>query len=171
MADNLADKRVEEFLREVPDASREEISQFRELVEKYFLGQLTPDEFKARRLHMGTYGIRGVKDIHMMRIKIPQGILSAEQMECLADLAEKYSKGIGHITTRQDMQLYWIPTQEAAYAMARCAAVGLTTREACGNSVRNVTACPMAGVSSLEAFDVTRHAEAVTLHFLRNPAS
>src|SRR3989338_6337923 len=107
----------------------------------------------------------------MMRIKIPAGILMAEQLECLADLAERYSKGIGHITTRQDMQLYWIPTREAPAAMAQAAAVGLTTREACSNSVRNVTACPYAGVSPSELFDVTEHAVAVTKHFLRNPVS
>ena len=140
MAETLADKRVEEFLREVPQASREEITDFRQLVERYFTGQMSPDEFKARRLHMGTYGIRGEKDVHMMRIKIPQGAVTAEQLECLADLAERYSKSIGHLTTRQDMQLYWIPTKEAPYAMAAASAVGLTTREACGNSVRNVTA-------------------------------
>jgi sulfite reductase beta subunit-like hemoprotein len=171
MADTLADKRLQEFLQAAPQASRQEISEFRQLVEKYFLGELTPDEFKARRLHLGTYGIRGTKDIHMMRIKIPAGILTPEQLEALADLAERYSKGIGHITTRQDMQLYWIPTREAPAAMAIAAAAGLTTREACGNSVRNVTACPYAGVSPSELFDVTKHAEAVTAHFLRNPAS
>jgi len=171
MADTLADKRVDEFLRELPKANREEIAQFRELVEQYFTGQLTPDEFKAKRLHMGTYGIRNTKDVHMMRIKIPQGKLNAEQLECLADLAERYSKSIGHITTRQDMQLYWIPTKEAPYAMAKAASVGLTTREACSNSIRNVTACPFAGVSPTELFDVTQHGEALTRHFLRNPAS
>ena len=171
MADTLLGKRLEEFLQAAPQASGEEIAAFRTLVEQYFLGQLSPDEFKARRLHMGTYGIRGTKDIHMMRIKIPEGRISAEQLECLADLAENYSKGIGHITTRQDMQLYWIPTKEVPAVMARCAAVGLTTREACGNSVRNVTACPLAGVSPTELFDVTAHAEAVTQHFLRNAAS
>ena len=171
MADNLADRRVEEFLRECPQASREEIAEFRRVVEQYFLGEITPDEFKTKRLHMGAYGIRGTKDIHMLRIKIPEGVLNATQLECLADLAERYSKGIGHITTRQDMQLYWIPTREAPVAMAQAAAVGLTTREACGNSVRNVTACPYAGISPTELFDVTPHAEAVTRHFLRNPAS
>ena len=171
MAENLIEKRMEEFLREAPEASRQEIEEFRQLVEKYFLGEIPPDQFKARRLHMGTYGIRETKDIHMMRIKIPQGRLNAEQLEALADLAQSYSKEIGHITTRQDMQLYWIPTQEAPLAMAKTAAVGLTTREACGNSIRNVTACPLAGVSPLELFDVTQHAEAVTRHFLRNPAS
>jgi len=171
MADNLVDRRVEEFLREVPEASREEIIEFRRLVEGYFTGEVSPDEFKAQRLQMGTYGIRNTKDIHMMRIKIPEGRLTADQLECLAELAERYSKGIGHITTRQDMQIYWIPTKEAPSAMAQAAAVGLTTREACGNSVRNVTACPFAGVSPTETFDVTEHAEAVTRHFLRNPVS
>ena len=171
MADTLADKRLEEFLREAPQANREEIVQFQRLVERYFLGELSPAEFKAHRLQMGTYGIRNVDGVHMMRIKVPAGRLTAEQLECLADLAQAYSKGVGHITTRQDMQLYWIPTKEAPTAMARAAAVGLTTREACGNSVRNVTACPLAGVSPTELFDVTKHAEAVTRHFLRNPIS
>src|SRR3989338_8714303 len=171
MADTLADKRVEEFLRELPDANREEIAAFRTIVEQYFTGDITPDEFKARRLHMGTYGIRGTKDIHMMRIKVPAGKLNAEQLEVLANIAEEYSKSIGHITTRQDVQLYWIPTRETPAVQARAAKVGLTTREACGNSVRNVTACHLAGVSPVEVFDVTKHAEAVTQHFLRNPAS
>ncbi len=171
MADNLAQKRLEEFLREAPQASREEIAEFRQLVERYFTGSLTPDEFKARRLHMGTYGIRNTKDIHMMRIKIPAGKVTPEQLECLADVADEYSKGIGHLTTRQDMQLYWIPTKDVPGVMAKTAAAGLTTREACGNSVRNVTACPFAGISPTEVFDVTKHAEAVTKHFLRNPAS
>jgi len=171
MADTLIDQRLQEFLRETPQATREEIAEFRQLVEQYFLGTMTPDQFKARRLHMGTYGIRNTKDIHMMRIKIPAGLLNASQLECLADLAERYSKGIGHFTTRQDMQLYWIPTKETAYCMAQAATVGLTTREACGNSVRNVTACPFAGISPTEVFDVTPHAEAVMRHFLRNPAS
>lgn len=171
MTDNLLEKRVEEFLKEVPNANREEIEEFRKLVEGYFTGEIPVDQFKARRLHMGTYGIRATENIHMMRIKIPGGRLNAEQLECLADIAEEFSKGIGHITTRQAMQLYWIPTKEAPYAMAKAASVGLTTREACGNSVRSVTACPYAGVSSTEVFDVTPHADAVTRHFLRNPVS
>lgn len=171
MADTLADKRLAEFLQAAPQASREEIAAFQKLVEQYFLGQLSPDEFKAKRLHMGTYGIRGTQNVHMMRVKIPQGLLTPEQLECLADVAELHSKGIAHITTRQDVQLYWIPTQDAPAAMARMAAVGLTTREACGNSVRNVTACPLAGISPTEVFDVTKHGQAVTAHFLRHSAS
>ena len=171
MADTLADKRLQEFLEDAPQASREEITQFKTLVEQYFTGKISPDEFKAKRLHMGTYGIRNTKDIHMMRIKIPAGIMTAEQAEAIADVAEEFSKSIAHVTTRQDVQLYWIPTRGVPSVMAKLAAVGLTTREACGNSVRNVTACPYAGVSPTELFDVTKHAEAITTHFLRNAAS
>ncbi len=171
MAENLAERRLEEFLREAPQASREEIEEFKRLVEQYFLGEITPDEFKARRLQMGTYGIRNTKDIHMMRIKIPAGKFTPDQLEVLADIADEFSKGIGHWTTRQDMQIYWIPTKDVPGVLAKAAAAGLTTREACGNSVRNVTACPFAGVSPTELFDVTPHAEAVTRHFLRNPVS
>ncbi len=83
MAETLADKRLEEFLRNAPQASREEILEFRQLVEQYFLGDITPDEFKAGRLMLGTYGIRGVKDIQMMRMKIPEGELTADRLECL----------------------------------------------------------------------------------------
>lgn len=171
MADTLADKRLQEFLEDAPQASREEIAHFKTLVEQYFTGEIAPDEFKARRLHMGTYGIRNTKDIHMMRIKVPAGILTADQLEATADIAEEHSKSIAHITTRQDIQLYWIPTKGVPAVMAKYASVGLTTREACGNSVRNVTACPYAGVSPTELFDVTKHAEAITVHFLRNAAS
>ena len=107
MADTLAEKRLEEFLRASPQASKEEIIEFQKLVEDYFTGKMSPDDFKARRLHMGTYGIRNTKDIHMMRIKIPAGKVTPEQLEVIADGADAYSKGIGHWTTRQDMQLYW----------------------------------------------------------------
>ena len=171
MADTLFEQRLEEFLRASPQAGREEIQEFSQLVERYFTGEISPDEFKARRLHMGTYGIRNTKDVHMMRVKIPQGTLSAEQLEALAEIAERYSKGIGHFTTRQDIQLYWLPTRAVPSVMASLAAAGLTTREACGNSVRNVTACHLAGISPIELFDVTPHAAAVTRHFLRNAAS
>lgn len=169
--ENLAEKRLEEFLKASPKASQDEIREFKELVEGYFTGEIPADQFKARRLHMGTYGVRATEGVHMMRVKLHQGRLTADQLDCLAGLADDYSKGIGHITTRQAMQLYWMPTKEVPNVMARLASVGLTTREACGNSVRAVTADPYAGVSQTEVFDVTAHAQAVVDHFLRNPAS
>jgi sulfite reductase beta subunit-like hemoprotein len=169
--ETLADKRVEDFLKECPEASEQEIREFKELVEKYFTGQITPEEFKARRLQMGTYGIRNTHDVHMIRVKIPQGRLTADQLEVFADIAEEFSQERGHVTTRQAIQLYWIPTPATPYVQARLAAVGLTTREACGNSVRAVTCSPYAGVDPEELFDVTPHAYAVMRHFLRNPVS
>ncbi len=101
----------------------------------------------------------------MLRIKIPFGAMDAIQMEVLADLAEEYSDGIAHVTTRQDIQLHFIHIDDTPDIMRRLAAVGITTREACGNSVRNVTACPLAGVCRDEPFDVSPYAHALT-HFL-----
>ncbi|MBN8729396.1 MAG: nitrite/sulfite reductase [Acidobacteria bacterium] len=101
----------------------------------------------------------------MQRIKIPYGGLNAEQMEVLAELAEEYSDGIAHVTTRQDFQLHFIHIEDTPTIMRRLAAVGITTREACGNTVRNVTGCPIAGVCRTESFDVTPYAHALT-HFL-----
>ncbi len=101
----------------------------------------------------------------MQRIKIPYGGVNAEQLEAMADLAEEYSDGIVHITTRQDFQLHFIHIEDTPALMRRLAAVGITTREACGNSVRNICGCPFAGVCPDEAFDVTPYAHALT-HFL-----
>ncbi len=96
----------------------------------------------------------------MMRIKIPFGGVTPDQMEVLADLCEEYADGVLHITTRQDFQLHFVHIDDTPDLMRRLAAVGITTREACGNSVRNVTACPLAGVCRNEVFDVTPYARA-----------
>src|SRR5215470_1557159 len=105
----------------------------------------------------------------MQRIKIPAGGLNAEQLETLADLAEEYSDGIAHVTTRQDFQLHYIHIEDTPSVMRRLAAANITTREACGNSVRNVTACPYAGVCTDEAFDVTPYARALAKFLLGHP--
>ena len=105
----------------------------------------------------------------MQRIKIPFGGLNAEQIEVLAELAEEYSDGIAHVTTRQDIQLHFIHIDDTPTLMRRLAAVGITTREACGNSVRNVTACPLAGVCREQAFDVTPYAKATAYFLLGHP--
>src|SRR5689334_5320171 len=96
----------------------------------------------------------------MQRIKIPFGKLSADQLDVLADTAEEYSDGILHVTTRQDIQLHFVHIDDTPDLMRRLAAVGITTREACGNSVRNITACPYAGVCNDESFDVAPYAHA-----------
>src|SRR5579863_5487106 len=105
----------------------------------------------------------------MQRIKIPGGGLNADQLETIAELAEEYSDGIAHVTTRQDFQLHYIQIDDTPSLMRRLAAAGITTREACGNSVRNVTACPYAGVCSDEAFDVTPYARALSKFLLGHP--
>ncbi|HEY4052108.1 MAG TPA: nitrite/sulfite reductase [Terriglobales bacterium] len=105
----------------------------------------------------------------MQRIKIPAGGLNAHQLEVMAELAEEYSDGIAHITTRQDFQLHYVHIDDTGALMRRLAAANITTREACGNSVRNVTACPYAGVCRDEAFDVTPYARALAKFLLGHP--
>ena len=105
----------------------------------------------------------------MQRIKIPFGALNPEQMRVLADLAEEYSDGICHVTTRQDIQLHFVHIEDVPSIFRRLAAVGITTREACGNSVRNVTACPLAGVCHTEVYDVSPYAKAVAFYLLGHP--
>jgi len=105
----------------------------------------------------------------MQRIKIPYGKLTADQLDTLSDLAEEYSDQILHITTRQDIQLHFIHIEDTPDLMRRLAAAGITTREACGNTVRNVTACPYAGVCSTESFDVIPYADALAFFLLGHP--
>ena len=105
----------------------------------------------------------------MQRIKIPAGGLNAAQLETLAELAEEYSDGIAHITTRQDVQLHYVHIDDTPTLMRRLAAARITTREACGNVVRNVTACPFAGVCQDEVFDVTPYARALSRFLLGHP--
>jgi sulfite reductase (ferredoxin) len=105
----------------------------------------------------------------MQRIKIPGGGLNATQLETLAELAEEYSDGIAHVTTRQDFQLHYVHIDDTPTIMRRLAAAGITTREACGNSVRNVTACPYAGVCQDEVFDVSPYSRALSKFLLGHP--
>ena len=152
-------------------AEEADIDEFVAMLSKFESGEITPDEWRAFRLVRGTYGQRQTADAQMLRVKIPQGILSRPQLEALADVAAQYSRGFGHITTRQNVQLHFLKLHDVEPAMRRLADVGLTTREACGNSVRNITACPYSGVAADEAFDVTPYAEALTRYLLRHPLS
>jgi sulfite reductase beta subunit-like hemoprotein len=152
-------------------ASEAEIDEFVATLERYERGELTPDQWRQFRLVRGTYGQRQAEDAQMLRVKIPQGVLTSEQLSALADVGERYSRGFGHITTRQNVQFHFVKLHDAEHAMRRLAGAGLTTREACGNSVRNITACPYAGVADDERFDVTPYAEALTRYLLRHPLS
>jgi len=156
----------------VPDplrfSSPADIDDFVDHLRRFESGELSSDQFRAYRLTRGTYGQRQ-QDVNMLRVKIPQGVLSAPQLERIADIADEYSRGFGHVTTRQNVQLHFVKLSRVPEAMTKLDEVGLTTREACGGTVRNVTACALAGVCNGSAFDVTPYGQAVTRHFLRNP--
>jgi sulfite reductase (ferredoxin) len=175
----------------------EEIDAFETEIALRKQGKLDEKVFAETRLRRGVYGQRydsghrndGIRtqEFHypsgeltkgpetlwdapgMQRIKIPFGGITPDQLDVLADLAEEYSDGILHVTTRQDFQFHYVHIDDTPNLMRRLAAVGITTREACGNSVRNVTACPLAGVCKGETFDVTPYAKACAKFMLGHP--
>jgi sulfite reductase beta subunit-like hemoprotein len=152
-------------------ADTADIDEFARMLDLFERGEISPEEWRRFRLLRGTYGQRQDADAQMLRVKIPQGIIDAAQLEALADVADRYSRGFGHISTRQNMQFHFVPLHDAEPAMRHLADAGVTTREACGNSVRNITACPYAGVARDEVFDVTPYAEAMSRYLLRHPLS
>jgi len=147
----------------------EEIEQFEQALQSFLDGHIDADRFTATRLQLGVYGQRQ-EGVNMLRVKVPGGRIVPAQLEALADVTEKYSQ-VDHanITTRQSIQIHYIPLEQAPEAMRRLAQAGLTTREACNNTIRNMTACPLAGVCPREQVDVGKHVDGATLHFLRNP--
>lgn len=143
-----------------------EAQHFVEMLERFERGQVSADEYRQFRLTRGVYGQRQ-EGLQMVRVKIPQGVLDGAQLRALADCAEKWSRGYGHLTTRQNVQFHMVKVDDAPKMLEAFAKVGLTTREACSHTVRNVVGCPYAGVCGGAPFDVTPYAEAVTRHFLR----
>jgi sulfite reductase beta subunit-like hemoprotein len=152
-------------------ADEKDLDAFVDMLGKFERGEIAADTWKQFRLVNGVYSQRQEGDAMMVRVKIPQGVLTAPQLRALADVAERFSTGRGHLTTRQNVQFHFVHLAESDDALRVLADAGLTTREACGNSVRNITACPYAGASALEPFDSTPYAEAVTRHLLRGPLS
>jgi sulfite reductase beta subunit-like hemoprotein len=149
-------------------ASEKDIDEFVNLLGKFERGEMGPDDWRRYRLTRGTYGQRQ-DGVQMLRVKAPQGVVSSGQMRAFATVASKYSRGFGHVTTRQNIQLHFVLLKDCEDAMRILGEEGLTTREACGNAVRNVTGCPYMGTSSSEIFDVYPYAEALTRYFLRHP--
>jgi sulfite reductase (NADPH) hemoprotein beta-component len=145
-----------------------DIDEFVEKLAAFERGELSPEAFRAFRLTRGVYGQRQ-PDVQMLRVKFPYGIFGKEQLDALADVAEAHSRGFGHVTTRQNVQLHFVKMHEAEAAMRRMDEAGVTIREACGNSVRTVTACERASVCGDAAFDVSPWAEGLTRYFLRHP--
>jgi sulfite reductase (ferredoxin) len=187
----------EQLTGQMPETLAREIDNFETEIALRKQGKLDEKLFAETRLRRGAYGQRydngqrsdgqKVQKLNfpsadltkgpntmwdapgMQRIKIPGGGMNAAQLETMAELAEEYSDGIAHITTRQDFQLHYVHIDDTPSVMRRLAAVGITTREACGNSVRNVTACPYAGVCQDESFDVTPYSKALMRFMLGHP--
>ncbi len=150
---------------------QEEISRFEANIKDLRSGALDPNEFKKFRLNNGVYGIRNETDRHMIRIKCPHGEINSDQLDVVADLTEKYTRlKLGHVTTRQAIQVHHIHLDDVPTVLRMINECGLTSREACGNTVRNVTKTPFAGLLADEAFDTTPYAQAIFEHYLRNPA-
>jgi sulfite reductase beta subunit-like hemoprotein len=123
-------------------ADQHDIDEFLATLEKFERGEIGPDQWRAFRLVRGTYGQRQDGDVHMLRVKVPQGVLDARQLYAFATVAETYSRGFGHITTRQNIQFHFVKLHDVPLATQLLADVDVTTREVCGNSVRNITCCP-----------------------------
>jgi sulfite reductase (ferredoxin) len=147
----------------------EEIDRLEQAIHSFIEGRIEPDRFTAARLQQGVYGQRQ-EGVNMLRIKIPGGRLNADQLDAIAEVTEAFSqRGIAHLTTRQSIQVHFVPLAKTPSAMRRLAQVRMTTREACGNTVRNMSACALSGVCPKQHVDVAAHIDGATQHFLRNP--
>lgn len=147
----------------------EESEYFAKKVKLFRQEQLDADEFRRFRLQNGTYGSRLNSEFSMIRIKVPGGDISPEQIEKIANLSESFSIGSAHVSTRQNIQLHWVQLEDVSEVLGGLAEVGLTSREACGNTIRNVMCSHFSGVCSNEPFDTTPYAKAMARFFLRNP--
>src|SRR3954454_7918251 len=138
---------------------------------KFMRGETPEDKFIGFRLKQGVYGQRQ-PEVQMIRVKLPLGGVNPEQMERFGEIAERFAPlPKGHITTLQNMQLHHIPPSEAPEALRVLAEAGLSSREGCGNTMRNVTGDPYAGVSADEPFDITPYATAYVRYFVRHPTT
>jgi sulfite reductase beta subunit-like hemoprotein len=154
------------------EAYAEDAEKMRRAVSRVKTGEISEEEFKKFRLQLGIYGQRpDQQGFSMVRVKLPYGLLTSSQVRQVGKIARDFADGIAHVTTRQDIQLHWVRLENVPELMETLNEVGLTTREACGNSVRNIVGSPLAGVSSDEAFDVTPYSHLLSKHFLRNELS
>ncbi|MEJ6511100.1 MAG: nitrite/sulfite reductase [Actinomycetota bacterium] len=149
--------------------SAADIAKFDVQLARYLAGELEEDVFRVFRLNNGIYGQRQGGHNQMIRIKAPYGTITAAQLDRMGDLAVEYSRGWGHLTTRQAIQFHFVQLERVPDLLRDIAMVGLTSREACGDTVRNVQGCHLAGACPSEVLDITPWAEATFKHFLRNP--
>ena len=154
---------------QIDAASAADIAKFEAQLSRYLAGELDEDVFRVFRLNNGIYGQRQGGHNQMVRIKAPFGTITAAQLDRLADVATEYSRGWGHLTTRQAIQFHFVQLERVPDLLRDIAVVGLTSREACGDTVRNIQGCHLAGACPREVLDITPWAEAAFQHFLRNP--
>ena len=151
------------------DIMPEEIDEFEAEMKRFRDGTFDPTAFQSFRLKQGIYGQRQA-DVHMVRVKVPFGGLKADQLDALGEVSARFVPlNKGHVTTRENFQFHHVPLTDTPDFMRVIGDVGLSTREACGNTVRNVTGCDMAGVCADEPFDVTPYAAAYSRYFVRHP--
>jgi sulfite reductase (ferredoxin) len=150
-------------------AKIEEAENFAKTVKLFRQGKYDADSFRRFRLQHGAYGTRMTGDYAMVRIKIPAGKIYPNQLEKIAQLSEAFSIGSAHVSTRENIQLHWVVLEDVSEIMRGLTEVGLTSREACGNTVRNVMCSPLSGVCEEEKFDATPYAIATAQFLLRNP--
>ncbi len=161
------EKREADEKRALPDYVADELDHYEEQIRKYRAGEVDETKMQKLRLHFGTYAQRQ-PGVQMQRIKIPGGFLKADQLSRLADAAERFGSGFIHFTTREDAQIYYVKLEETPALLGFLAEGGITSREACGNTVRNITACYRAGTSATEAFNVLPYSEALFRYLVRN---
>src|SRR6266487_4524152 len=147
----------------------EELVKFEEGVRQYLAGEIEEDVFRVFRLNRSIYGQRQGGHNQMVRVKVPHGSLVPEQLEMLGYLADEYSRGWAHLTTRQNVQMHFVQLEQTPELLRLLASVDLTTREACGDTVRNVTGCHLAGACPFEVLDISPWAQATTDFLLRHP--
>lgn len=146
-----------------------DVSRFDTELAKYLDGRIEEDVFRVFRLGYGVYGQRQGGRNQMLRVKVPYGRITPEQLEVMAYVAENYSRGWGHLTTRQNVQFHFVQLEQVPEILRLLASVGMTTREACGDTVRNVVGCHLAGACPYEVLDISPWAEAAFQYFLRHP--
>lgn len=151
----------------VPAHVQDELSWYEDQITRYRRDELDEGKMQKVRLHFGTYAQRQA-GVQMQRIKIPGGYLTADQLERLADAADRFGSSFIHFTTREDAQIYYVKLEETPALLRFIAEAGITTREACGNTVRNITACYRAGSSATEPFDVRPYADSLFRYLVRN---
>lgn len=153
---------------QVNKAAQQDILELDRRIKAYQQGREDEERFKLYRLTRGVYGQRQV-GVQMFRLKIPFGRITADQLVRVADVSEKYTNGNLHLTTRQNIQLHYVKLNDSPAIWTELAQAGLTAREACGNTVRNLTASAKAGIDPYELFDVSPYVQAAFEYFLRNP--